>query len=270
MSWVFNHAPDDVEAGDMLVLLVLAEHANAEGGLAYPSVKRIATMARMSERGVQYVLRRLVERGVIRVQYAATNKRPTVYCFPAFRGEESAPPRGEEHAPQEEARGATDDRLGVQPTTSRGAKLLHPNRTEPSVGTVSETMSPLVGSRRPYPEDFEAFWKDYPPVTNNSKKKAHNAWKHLSAADKALAVEALPKYRASQGWREGYATHASTFLNSRLFEVEPVDRPPRPSNGRYEPENRAPKPPPIERVLQPRKQLSPEKLAELREWRGER
>lgn len=136
MAWVFNHAPPDLDTGEMLVSLVLAEHANPEGGLAYPSVPRIAKMAHMSERGVQYALRKLVARGVVEVQYEATNKRPTVYRFPAFTGATSSP--------QPESRGATGDGLGVQSAAPRGATVAPKPSIEP---LLEPSVPPLVPPR---------------------------------------------------------------------------------------------------------------------------
>jgi hypothetical protein len=103
----------------------------------------------------------------------------------------------------------------------------------------SETSSPLVRSRGRYPDDFENFWALYPSVTNNSKKKAHTVWARLSKQDRADAHAALTKYLASPGWRDGYAPHTSTYLNGRLWEVEPAATRTNPGNGR-QPESRRP------------------------------
>lgn len=108
------------------------------------------------------------------------------------------------------------------------------NPTPVPVPTPSLDVSKTSSSHPPaggYPADFEAFWKDYPSVTNNSKKKAHNAWRQLSQANRDLAVEWLPRFVASKGWREGFATHASTYLNGKLWESPPVDRSPPGVNG---------------------------------------
>jgi hypothetical protein len=66
MSWAFHEAPT-TRKGDLLVLLVLADHAHDDGGGAYPSVRTIADLARMSERGVQTALGHLRAAGIITV-----------------------------------------------------------------------------------------------------------------------------------------------------------------------------------------------------------
>jgi hypothetical protein len=60
MAWVFDSAPEDSNPTEMLVMLALADHANPEGGLSYPSVERLARYCRFSERTVQRTLRELV------------------------------------------------------------------------------------------------------------------------------------------------------------------------------------------------------------------
>jgi hypothetical protein len=64
MSWVFDHSGVQ-HRGDLLVLLVLADHAHEDGSSAYPSVGTIARKARLSRRGVFGALARLKEAGAI-------------------------------------------------------------------------------------------------------------------------------------------------------------------------------------------------------------
>lgn len=58
MSWVFDHSTVR-HRGDLLVLLVLADHAHEDGTSAFPSVDTIAAKARLTRRGAQLALRRL-------------------------------------------------------------------------------------------------------------------------------------------------------------------------------------------------------------------
>jgi hypothetical protein len=64
MSWVFDQSAV-THRGDLLVLLVLADHAHDDGSSAYPSVDKIATKARLTRRGTQLALRRLEQCGAI-------------------------------------------------------------------------------------------------------------------------------------------------------------------------------------------------------------
>jgi hypothetical protein len=83
LDWAFTEAPVTNKA-DLLVLLVLANHAN-DTGLAWPSVPRISKHSRLSERAVYYGLRRLVAAGVIQVasQKPGRSTRYRVQVTPA-------------------------------------------------------------------------------------------------------------------------------------------------------------------------------------------
>lgn len=216
-TWVYDHAPKDLSPGDMLVALVLADHANAEGGNAYPSLSRMAQMTRMDERSVRRSLRRLTELGVIRVVREATNKHPTVYQFPAFRGDTMSP--------QGISRGDIHDTLGGTLCPSRGGVLSPKPSIEPSI----EPLPPL-SPKGDYTKGFDMTWTEYPHGTNSSKRKAYEAWKKLTPEERQAATDALPAFKASKRWREGYIPHASTYLNQRLWETPP----PTGSNGHVE------------------------------------
>lgn len=103
------------------------------------------------------------------------------------------------------------------PCEQGGSRADSLNTDSPSLD-VSETTSPLVGSRRRYSADFESLWSKYPPVTNNSKLRAWKAWERLSRSERADALAAMPVFLASDGWRRGYAPHTSTFLNGKPWE----------------------------------------------------
>lgn len=71
-----------------------------------------------------------------------------------------------------------------------------------------------------YPDDFEAFWRDYPDITNNSKRKACESWLALSDDDRAMAKAALPAYAAFLAKPNAPpCAHATTYLNQRRFET---------------------------------------------------
>jgi helix-turn-helix protein len=59
ISWVLRYS--EAQYGARLVLIVLADHADAEGQGAYPSIATIASEARLEDRQVQRVLGELVE-----------------------------------------------------------------------------------------------------------------------------------------------------------------------------------------------------------------
>jgi hypothetical protein len=65
-TWVFEHSK--ASGGDLLVLLILADHADDESWECWPSIERIAALARMSERGIRYCLKNLETLGEVIVK----------------------------------------------------------------------------------------------------------------------------------------------------------------------------------------------------------
>ncbi len=114
ISWVLKHST--AEKGDRLVLIVLADHASNDGTDAYPAVATIAHEARMSERAVQYALRRLERDGHISsegpVDRGRGDRQPTRYTV-LMGGADSAP-RGADGVQTTTSRGANGDGHGVQ------------------------------------------------------------------------------------------------------------------------------------------------------------
>jgi hypothetical protein len=65
MSWVWEHGPST--ATERLVLLALADFCD-DDGTCFPSMRRIAEKACMTERGAQKILRRMAEDGVVAIE----------------------------------------------------------------------------------------------------------------------------------------------------------------------------------------------------------
>ena len=65
MSFVIDHSKQ--KGSYLLTLLMIANHAHADGTGAYPSIATLAKETRMSERGVQYCIHALVKSGELLV-----------------------------------------------------------------------------------------------------------------------------------------------------------------------------------------------------------
>jgi hypothetical protein len=100
-SWVLRNSRATL--GSRLVLLVLADYADEDGGSCWPSVATIARESLLSERQVQYCLRHLEQLGEIEVAKGG-GRRSNRYRVLMGRGANSAP-----------VRGAVDCTPGVQP-----------------------------------------------------------------------------------------------------------------------------------------------------------
>jgi len=79
MSHVWDNA--NASGGELLVLLALADHAN-DKGVCWPGVARVARKARMSERHVQRILRKLQRAGQLTMKAGAGNKGTNLYQIP--------------------------------------------------------------------------------------------------------------------------------------------------------------------------------------------
>jgi hypothetical protein len=122
ISWVLDHS--DAQHAERLVLLALADRAD-DDGRAWPSVRDLATRARLSRRAVQVALRRL--KLAQSIEPAGLSRAgTTVYRIITTGGAKSAP-----RAKSAPAQNATE---GGAESRKKGAQSLRPNRQlQPSV-----------------------------------------------------------------------------------------------------------------------------------------
>lgn len=106
MTDVWDNGPED--RSELLVLLALADFAD-DHGRCWPSVETIGRKARMGERGVQKVLRRLEDAGWITTQ--VNGGRSGVNFYFIHNPEPCSPPN----------RRAEKPRTGVQKTPNGGS-----------------------------------------------------------------------------------------------------------------------------------------------------
>lgn len=141
-----------------LVLICLANYAAADGSSAYPGVARLALDTRLSERAVQYQLRKLEKMVLIRkgnqaivaARISRADKRPT--CYEILMKERGAP-----DAPRV-VTGCTATQSGVHPVVERGAPHApNPKRSvrEPSRGVLQTGLKTENEKRT----DFERLFK---------------------------------------------------------------------------------------------------------------
>lgn len=107
------------------------------------------------------------------------------------------------------------------PTSPRSASSSSP-RAPRRRRRPSDTLPRTEGGHRIYPDDFEAFFTEYP--RGASKAGAYDAWVNdLDAADRALAVQGAARYAATDPDPQ-YVPHASTWLRGKRWEDEIDDR----------------------------------------------
>lgn len=116
VAWVLEHS--EATLADRLVLIAIANHADARGWNAYPSVPLIAREALVSERTVYRALETLEESGELTIQRRPN--RSSMYAIAALGGDNVSGVRGDKLSGQ----GGQDVR---SPLTNR-----QPNHKEPS------------------------------------------------------------------------------------------------------------------------------------------
>lgn len=138
---LFEHSSVE-QRGDLLVLLVLGDHAHDDGTGAYPTVETIAKKARMTRRGAQLALRRLEALGAIE----PIGKRPTrrgtsdqgqiEYRVLMGDGGELSSPRSEFAGELDDTQGRTERHEGANPASPKPS--FEPS-VEPSSTSLSES-----------------------------------------------------------------------------------------------------------------------------------
>lgn len=79
MGWVLGHSQS--EGSDRLVLLAIANHADADGGLAFPSVAMIGEEARVDRATVFRALARLEQLGELEIVRGRGRGMRNTYCL---------------------------------------------------------------------------------------------------------------------------------------------------------------------------------------------
>ena len=149
----------------MIVLLALAGYASSEG-ICWPAQETLAKRARVSRRGLQYIIRRLVEAGDIEIEQAGGagehGRSSTVYRLSRYTGAPDAPLGSEDRrmacAPQAHVvrpTGEVDAPLpahGMRPTGAPDAPLpahgMRPNLSSESViESVTESVTESAQAR---------------------------------------------------------------------------------------------------------------------------
>jgi hypothetical protein len=134
-SWVWDFAQAGGTA--LIVLLAIADYADDQG-IGFPSIATLARKARLDERTVQRIIRRLVDTRALEVLEAtAGGRRSNTYRLIMTRpddqpGSISTPP-ADRHPRQAATGGVTVPGQGWRNRATAGvAQLRHPNVIEPS------------------------------------------------------------------------------------------------------------------------------------------
>ena len=119
MSWALRDAPV-TRHSDLLVLIVIADHAHDDGRGAYPNEATIAKLARMTERCVCNSIARLEAAGVLAVERSPGRVNVYTVLTPE-RGSGVTPERGS--GDPRTSRQGTPERRDTNPRTAFGGTV---------------------------------------------------------------------------------------------------------------------------------------------------
>jgi hypothetical protein len=218
LSMVLNHSK--ATGSQKVIMLGIANHLGpdaVEG--AWPSQRRLAEYANMTERGVQKCIDKLVAIGELRVEVSAGHSRNqykpnrywiTIECPPDCDRSMSHR-RGE----QVYAESRTPVPSGANASTVRGEQEFVLTVIEPKLKPEVNSMS-----RKVYASDFEQWWSVYP--VRKGKGAAEKAYKKaLTKVSREFLLQAVTDFRDDPHRPESYLPNPATWLNEERWEDEP-------------------------------------------------
>lgn len=203
------------QSSTKFVLVVLANCASADSGLAWPSVAYLSSATGQDRKTVVTNLQRLQEWGLIEDtgKRAGTTKQIVMYrliCGPDLFG-------------GEEKRNGSEN--GTVPKTEQSRKVGEQSRfslkesqkrdTEPSLTIKNRHSSAQRSASR-----FDEFYEAYPKRVG--RKRAHEAWQIQGLDDHADKLIADVKRRALEDgrWLDGYVPDPVTYLEEERWTDE--------------------------------------------------
>jgi len=205
------------------VLVVLANCASADTGIAYPSAAYIAEATSQDRKTVLANLARLIDWGLIEDtgKRAGATKQIVVYrvkCEPDLLAEQSQKRNGSETGtvPKKEQfqKPPKESRFSAKQSQKRDTEP-----SEPSVGTESSAQPRAARGS----EAFERWWAAYPKKVG--KPPCIEKWKRkkLDACVDALIADVVNRMANDGRWLDGFIPNPSTYLAQERWtdEVQP-------------------------------------------------
>ena len=79
IGWVLEKSR--ARLGPRLVLISIANHADSDGNNSFASVKKLAKLSHLSEREVQYAIKKLIELGELQYMGPNATTRTSIYTI---------------------------------------------------------------------------------------------------------------------------------------------------------------------------------------------
>lgn len=243
MSLVWEHS--EQKEGALLVLLALADFAHDDGTMAFPSIKTLAKKARLSDRSVQYALRKLEEDGEIERtgthQSGVAIYRVILGVQNLHGGAKSAPGAKSAQGCNLEQRGGaksapkslrTREPLDIPPLSPTGEE---DEVTPPGTGVLPPAAKPRKPRQAKREKDdpywsqgehltqFNAWYAQYPRKVD--PQGAMKAWRVTLANDdtdertmRALWGLSRQRWKEWSGREPEHVPHPATWLRTREWE----------------------------------------------------
>ena len=208
--WVFKNSNSTLS--DRLILIAIANDANAEGENAYPSIRRIAETARLSETQVHRSIKALVACGELGIELRGGRHRSNLYSLPQMAEQE----KGANLAPFLEQKGANFEEKGCHLVRERvpilqekGATVapdpLLPFNTDPLRDNHTPTYSPPWLPQEAWEAFLEMRKKKRNPLTEHAKRLAFRALEQLRVL--GHDPETVLNQSTMRGWQGLFAVH---------------------------------------------------------------
>lgn len=219
-----------------MLAYVLADFVNEREGCAWPSIARLAAECRVTERGVQKVIRRLVERGHLTVELGNGRGETNRYRW-IVQGEQRE--RRIEHAKEairpsvcsNDERRISKDLTSVHPIQServnrgsekgeqrfkKGRTSVHPTLVKESIYDLLYRLSSGENAQGP-PTGFDDFWQAYPKKVGRSDAiRAFAAAVRLATPDEI--TRSATRYAADRrGEDPRYTKNPATWLSKACW-----------------------------------------------------
>ncbi|MET7399151.1 helix-turn-helix domain-containing protein [Dactylosporangium sp. NPDC005572] len=145
-SWVWRHAQAGGTA--LIVLLAIADHAD-DDGVGFPSIPTLAAKARLDERTIQRIIRRLVGAGQLRIlDGTAGGRRSNTYQLVMDRTEAISTPPADCHPGDSPPVAESGHPSPGEIATPAPAESCRPNIIQPSSNRRGAALPPTVGTER--------------------------------------------------------------------------------------------------------------------------
>lgn len=221
MSAVWEHSKQ--ASGNLLLLLALADYANAEG-VCWPSVTTLAKRARVSERHVRRMLRELEEAGEVSVEPNAGQHGSNRYTVRIPTPDKMSPPQTDTGVipPDASVRGPLTP-ASVPPDMGVSRSVIDPslNRSDSEDPVFSHELQAAAASTVSAEEIYEAY-----PLKVGRAAAIAKIRLALKKKPAAFLLERTQLFAAAVArWpedeRERFIPHARTWFNQGRFDDDP-------------------------------------------------